>query len=77
MRSDVENSVVVMRTVFFDQLIANQLIVTHGRACPCASLILSTVDNVIVSVYDKRFLSDEKMRDNGNGRVFLKAREDS
>jgi len=71
MRSDVENSLVVMRAIFFDQLIGNQLIVTYGRACPYATLILLTVDNVIVNVYDTRFLGDEEMRDNGNGQVFL------
>jgi len=62
MRSDVDNSLVVMS-------------VTYGRACPYVTLILSTVDNVIVNVYDHRLLSVEKIRDNGNGRVFLKDRK--
>jgi len=60
MRSDVDNYLVVMLAIFLDQLIVNQLIVTYGRACPYASLILSTVDNVVVNVYDKRFLGREK-----------------
>jgi len=60
---------------FFDQLIANQLIVTYGRACPSSALILPTVDDVVINVYDKRFLCGEKMRDNANGRVFLTDRK--
>jgi len=42
---------------------------------PYATLILSTVDNVIANIYDQRFSIDEKMRDNGNGRVFLTDRK--
>jgi len=53
-----------MRAAFFSQLIGNQLIVTYGRACPYASLILSTVDNVIANVYCTRFLYPKKIGDN-------------
>jgi len=75
MRSDVGFFAVAMRAVFLDQLIGNQLIVTYERACPYVTLILSTVDIVIVNIYDQRFSIDEKVRDNGNDRVFVKDRK--
>jgi len=47
MKSEVDNSLIVMRATFFYQLIGNQLIVTYGRACSYVFLILSTVADVI------------------------------
>jgi len=60
MRSDIDVLAVVMRVIFFDQLIGDQLIVTYGRACPYVALTLATVGIVLPNVYNERFFCGAK-----------------